>query len=78
VVFAAWRPWRLVAGAWLFGGVSVVQLFAQGFGVRVPSEALSALPYLATIVVLVAMSRNPRTLRLNTPLSLAQPFRPEG
>ena len=78
VVFAAWRPWRLVAGAWLFGGVSVVQLFAQGFGVRVPSEALSALPYLATIVVLVAMSRNPRTLRLNTPLALAQPFRPEG
>jgi simple sugar transport system permease protein len=78
VVFAAWRPWRLVFGAWLFGGVSVLQLFAQGFGLRVPSELLSALPYAATIAVLVAISRNPRALRLNTPLSLAQPFRPDG
>jgi len=77
VVFAAWRPWPLVFGAWLFGGVSVLQLFAQGFGVRMPSELLSSLPYLATIAVLVAISRNPQTLRLNAPLSLAQPFRPE-
>lgn len=77
VVFASWRPGRLILGAWLFGGISVVQLFAQGFGVQLPSELLSALPYLTTIVVLVAISRNPNTLRLNTPLSLAQPFRPE-
>jgi ABC-type uncharacterized transport system permease subunit len=77
VVFATWRPGRLIWGAWLFGGVSVLQLFVQGFGVQLPSELLSALPYLATIVVLVAISRNPQTLRLNTPLSLAQPFRPE-
>jgi general nucleoside transport system permease protein len=77
VVFATWRPWRLVLGAWLFGGVSVLQLFVQGFGVQLPSEVLSALPYVATIVVLVAISRNPQTLRLNTPLSLAQPFKPE-
>jgi ABC-type uncharacterized transport system permease subunit len=77
VVFATWRPWRLVLGAWLFGGVTVLQLFAQAFGIQLPSELLSALPYLATIVVLVAISRNPRTLRINTPLSLAQPFRPE-
>jgi general nucleoside transport system permease protein len=77
VVFATWRPWRVVMGAWLFGGVSVLQLFAQGFGVEVPSELLSSLPYLATIIVLVAISRNPQTLRLNAPLSLAQPFRPE-
>lgn len=77
VVFATWRPGRLILGAWLFGGVSVLQLFVQGFGVQLPSELLSALPYLATIVVLVAISRNPQMLRLNTPLSLAQPFRPE-
>jgi ABC-type uncharacterized transport system permease subunit len=77
VVFATWRPWRLVLGAWLFGGVSVLQLFVQGFGVQLPSEVLSALPYVATIVVLVVISRNPQALRLNTPLSLAQPFRPE-
>jgi simple sugar transport system permease protein len=78
VVFASWRPGRLLLGAWLFGGVSVLQLFAQGFGLQVPSELLSALPYLATIVVLVLISRNPRTLRRSTPLSLAQPFRPGG
>ncbi len=77
VVFATWRPWRLILGAWLFGGATVLQLFAQAFGIQLPSELLSALPYLATIVVLVAISRNPQTLRLNTPLSLAQPFRPE-
>lgn len=77
VVFAGWHPGRLILGAWLFGGISVVQLFAQGFGVQLPSELLSALPYLTTIVVLVAISRNPNTLRLNTPLSLAQPFRPQ-
>ena len=77
VVFATWRPWRLVLGAWLFGGVSVFQLFAQGFGLKLPTEVLSALPYLATILVLVAISRDPRTLRLNAPLSLAQPFRAE-
>lgn len=77
VVFAAWRPWRLVLGAWLFGGVSVIQLFAQGVGLRVPTELLSSLPYIATIVVLVAISRDPKILRLNAPVSLAQPFRPE-
>jgi simple sugar transport system permease protein len=77
VVFSAWRPGRLLLGAWLFGGVSVLQLFAQGLGVKLPSELLGALPYLSTIVVLVAISRNPQALRLNSPLSLAQPFRPE-
>jgi len=77
VVFATWRPWRLVLGAWLFGGVTVLQLFAQGLGVKLPSEVLSALPYLATIVVLVLISRNPATLRLNAPLSLGLAFRPE-
>jgi len=77
VVFAAWKPGRVVLGAWLFGGVTVAQLFAQTFGLHVPTQFMSALPYVATIVVLVAISRNPQTLRLNTPLSLAQPFRPE-
>jgi general nucleoside transport system permease protein len=77
VVFATWKPGRVVLGAWLFGGVTVAQLFAQTFGLHVPTQFMSALPYVATIVVLVAISRNPQTLRLNTPLSLAQPFRPE-
>jgi simple sugar transport system permease protein len=78
VVFATWRPWRVLLGAWLFGGVTVLQLFAQGLGIDAPSELLSSLPYLATIVVLVAISRNPQTMRLNAPVSLAQTFRPEG
>ncbi len=78
VVFAAWRPWRVMLGAWLFGGVTVLQLFAQGLGIKAPSELLSSLPYIATIVVLVAISRNPRTMRLNAPASLARSFRPEG
>ena len=78
VVFAAWRPGRVLLGAWLFGGVTVLQLFAQGIGIKVPSELLSSLPYIATIVVLVAISRNPRTLRLNAPVSLGQSFRPQG
>jgi len=77
VVFATWKPGRVVLGAWLFGGVTVAQLFAQTFGLHVPTQFMSALPYVATIVVLVVISRNPQTLRLNTPLSLAQPFRPE-
>jgi general nucleoside transport system permease protein len=78
VVFAAWRPGRVLLGAWLFGGVSVLQLFAQGIGIKVPSELLSSLPYIATIIVLVAISRNPKTLRLNAPVSLGQSFRPQG
>ncbi len=77
VVFATWRPWRVVLGAWLFGGVTELQLFAQSAGVKLPSEASSALPYLATIAVLVAISRKPASLRLHAPWSLAQPFRPD-
>jgi simple sugar transport system permease protein len=78
VVFAAWSPWRVLFGAWLFGGVAVLQLFAQGYGIKLPSQLLSAMPYIATIIVLVMISRNPRILRLNAPVSLAQTFRAEG
>jgi simple sugar transport system permease protein len=78
VVFAAWSPWRVLFGAWLFGGVAVLQLFAQGYGIKLPSQLLSAMPYVATIIVLVMISRNPRILRLNAPVSLAQTFRAEG
>ena len=80
VVFATWRPLRVLLGAYLFGGVMVVQLFVQGSGmeINVPSQFLSALPYLATIVVLVIISRDQNTVRLNAPVSLGQPFRPEA
>jgi general nucleoside transport system permease protein len=78
VVFASWRPGRLVIGAYLFGGATILQLFAQGAGVPVPSEAMSALPYIATIVVLVLISRNVAAIRRNAPVSLGRPFHPEG
>ena len=80
VVFATWRPARVLLGAYLFGGVMIAQLFVQGSGasVEVPSQFLSALPYLATIVVLVAISRNPNAIRLNAPAALGQPYRPEA
>jgi len=77
VVFASWRPWRVLAGAYLFGAVSIGQLHAQALGIGVPSQLLSALPYLATIVVLVLISRNRRLTMVNTPASLGRPFVPD-
>ena len=74
--FATWRPLRVLAGAYLFGGVSMIQYHLQGMGVDVPSQVLSALPYLATIVVLVLISRNPAWIRVNMPASLGKPFYP--
>lgn len=78
VVFAAWRPKRVILGAWLFGGMTILQLQGQAIGLSVPSEFLSSLPYLATIVVLVLISRNRQAMALNFPASLAKPFRPKG
>lgn len=80
VVFATWRPLRVVVGAYLFGGVMILQLFVQGIGmdINVPAQLLSSLPYMATIVVLVLISRNVQTIRLNAPFSLGQPFRPDA
>jgi general nucleoside transport system permease protein len=78
VVFATWKPWRVVLGAYLFGGVTILQFHAQGFGVRVPSEFLSMLPYVATIVVLVLICRDPKTILLNQPVSLGRRFHPDA
>jgi len=77
VVFASWRPLRVLAGAYLFGAVSIGQLHAQALGIGIPSQLLSALPYLATIVVLVLISRNRRLTMINTPASLGRPFVPD-
>ena len=80
VVFATWRPFRVMVGAYLFGGVMVAQLFVQGsaIDINIPSQFLSSLPYLATIIVLVIISRDQNTVRLNAPVSLGQPYRPEA
>jgi len=77
VVFASWRPWRALAGAYLFGAVTIGQLHAQALGIGVPSQLLSSLPYLATILVLVLISRNRRLTMVNTPASLGRPFVPD-
>ncbi|MEY4752950.1 MAG: hypothetical protein RJA44_625 [Pseudomonadota bacterium] len=74
--FATWRPARVLLGAYLFGGVMMLQFDLQGRGVEIPSQWLSMLPYLATIVVLVLISRNPTWIRINMPASLGKPFFP--
>ena len=74
--FATWRPGRVLLGAYLFGGVTMLQFHLQGIGVDVPSQFLSMLPYVATIVVLALISRNPAWIRINMPASIGKPFYP--
>jgi len=74
--FATWRPARVLLGAYLFGGVTMLQFHLQGEGVQVSSQLLTMLPYLATIVVLVLISRNATWIRVNMPASLGKPFFP--
>jgi len=78
VVFASWLPFRLMIGAYLFGGITILQLHIQGFGIPVPSQFVSMLPYLATIVVLVAISSDRTRVRLNTPACLGRAFNAAG
>jgi general nucleoside transport system permease protein len=74
--FATWRPARVLLGAYLFGGVTMLQFHLQGTGVEVASQFLNMLPYLATVVVLALISRNPAWIRINMPASLGKPFHP--
>ncbi len=74
--FATWRPARVLLGAYLFGGVTMLQFHLQGEGVEIPSQFLSMLPYVATIVVLVLISRNGAWIKANMPASLGKPFFP--
>jgi ABC-type uncharacterized transport system permease subunit len=74
--FATWRPTRVLLGAYLFGGVTMLQFHLQGEGVEIASQWLTMLPYVATIVVLVLISRNPTWIRVNMPASLGKPFFP--
>ena len=72
--FATWRPARVLLGAYLFGGVTMLQFHLQATGVELPSQFLSMMPYIATIVVLALISRNPAFIRINMPASLGKPF----
>ncbi len=74
VVFSAWRPYWLLAGAYLFGGITYLSLYMQGLGVPIPSPLISALPYLGTVIVLVLISRDRRRTRLNQPACLGKSF----
>jgi len=77
VVFGAWRPWRVCAGAYLFGGISVLQFYVQGAGfVAIPTQVLAMVPYLATIAVLTAISSGGARKRLQAPACLGKVFRP--
>lgn len=76
--FATWRPARVLLGAYLFGGLTMLQFHMQASGVQVASQVLSALPYVATIVVLVLISSNAQWLRAHMPASLGKPFHPGG
>ncbi|OYD83340.1 MULTISPECIES: ABC transporter permease [Azospirillum] len=78
VVFATWKPGRVLLGAWLFGGVTIAQLHVQGLGIDIPSQLLSMLPYLATVIVLVVISRDVARIRLNAPASLGKVFHPDA
>ena len=74
--FATWRPARVLLGAYLFGGVTMLQFYLQSKGVAMPSQFLAMTPYLATVVVLAIISRNPVWIRINMPASLGKPFYP--
>jgi general nucleoside transport system permease protein len=74
--FATWRPARVLLGAYLFGGVTMLQFHLQGAGVDVPPQFLTMLPYVATMVVLALISRNPQWIRINMPTSIGKPFSP--
>lgn len=75
VVFGAWRPWRVMLGAYIFGAISLLELSLQSHGVKVPSQLLSASPYLVTIALLAFISRDQYRLRLSRPMALGQTYR---
>jgi general nucleoside transport system permease protein len=78
VVFGTWLPIRVAIGAVLFGAVSILQLNAQAIGLGIPSQFLTSLPYLITIVVLVLISRNQTMLKVHTPACLGRTFVPDN
>jgi len=76
VVFATWRPGRLMLGAYLFGAISILQLHGQAYGLQIPSQIMSMLPYLATIIVLVLISLDQGKIRQHAPQCIGKSFYP--
>lgn len=75
IVFGTWIVPRVVFGAYLFGALTLLELSIQGIGFNVPSQLLSASPYIITIIVLAVISRNPTIIRLNSPMSLGETYK---
>ena len=75
VVFASWKVGRVLLGAYLFGGITIIQLHVQGFGISIPSQILSMLPYIATVVVLTVISAKGIQARSGAPRALGQTFK---
>jgi len=77
VVFGSWLPWRVAIGAYLFGTVMILGFSLQAIGIGIPSQLLSSLPYVVTVIALVVISGNRALTRANTPACLGQPFVPD-
>ncbi len=78
VVFSTWRPMRVLLGAYLFGGITILQLHGQAMGLSVPSQFMSMLPYIATIIVLVIISSDQKKIKLNAPSCIGKSFHPHS
>ena len=74
VVFGTWRAGRVAFGAYLFGAITILQLHVQGWGINIASQFMTMLPYIATIVVLVLISRDKGRMRMNAPQCIGKPF----
>ena len=74
VVFATWKPERILLGAYIFGGVAIMQMNLQAFGVKFPGQFFNMMPYLVTILVLVIISGNKLRIKLSAPACLTLPF----
>ena len=77
VVFASWRPERVLLGAYLFGAASIMHLVLQGMGFEISPNLLAMLPYAATILVLMLIANDAIKSRLSAPVALGQPYRPQ-
>lgn len=76
IVFATWKPGLVLVGAYMFGGITILQLHAQAAGLNVPSQVLSMLPYMATILVLVLISKDESRIRKHAPACIGKIFHP--
>ena len=74
VVFATWRSGRIVLGAYLFGAATIGELLVQSFGLSIPSQLLTSVPFIATIIAIVLLSMDGRSIRLHAPVSLGRVY----